>query len=828
MDILKRIKTAFKVQNNDILKSELEAAKEFARLSMSQKKLIIDTIVKRNFFDSVGLKEFKRGVDMAEDVIRPRNYLLIESYKQITDDLHLDGEMEKRLNKITKHKFSVYRNGSFDKAMTKEIDKVWFWTFIEESINAIFWGCSLFEFEFKKSRVNRIELIPRENVIQQRGDIHLDVYLEKGWNYRQKNAFNKRFFEVNTGGLGLLKKAGKAIIRKFYALDDWSIRAEKFGMPFVALFTDQEGEQLNKYEEMFKNLGSNGYSIFGSKETNEIKFLEAQATANAHQIYSELLKYIDEQISKRFVGGTALSNEQAWVGSSELQERMYNDIVDADMRFLETLITHEFFPFLTSWGYELENCEFKFEEESTKKEAKTKDDENNRSEENSFFFELANYYDNLDSCCERTLTLAGDDDFFFDYTTWMGSIELFLQKVNEGKLDATQEPFELFKQTLNAFQKATNIDFMSIDFDTADYVKMTSIRENLFFFSAAKSYSELKEINNLMLENGKMVTYDKFKKSLNIYIEKTKQIDRKYNQHWLRTEFAYAQNVAENTRRWIEFENEVDIFPNLQYKAVKDKRTRPEHERLDGIIKPLDDSFWDTYAPPNGWGCRCYLISTDSDATNIDTKKLPVLGKQFEVNNAKKGVVFKEQHPFFPQKEAERKAMQERSTDYFYKLNAEHNKKIYDDYNKKDFEKVRFDNQTGGFLTKHKAADEYNKQELETINLLIKKGYRVELPEKVKTDFVKSNDLILNDADFDVKHRKAKMRAIKGAFEELKNQATNLILVIDAFDEEAIRRGLGAGIKNNKAVNIVMIKSPKSDSFIILSRKEIETGDYDL
>jgi uncharacterized protein with gpF-like domain len=22
-----------------------------------------------------------------------------------------------------------------------------------------------------------------------------------------------------------------------------------------------------------------------------------------------------------------------------------------------------------------------------------------------------------------------------------------------------------------------------------------------------------------------------------------------------------------------------------------------------------DDAFWDTYYPPNGWGCECYVIT---------------------------------------------------------------------------------------------------------------------------------------------------------------------------------------------------------------------------
>ena len=32
---------------------------------------------------------------------------------------------------------------------------------------------------------------------------------------------------------------------------------------------------------------------------------------------------------------------------------------------------------------------------------------------------------------------------------------------------------------------------------------------------------------------------------------------------------------------------------------------RPEHLAWDGIVLPLDDPWWDTHTPQNGWGCTC-------------------------------------------------------------------------------------------------------------------------------------------------------------------------------------------------------------------------------
>lgn len=32
---------------------------------------------------------------------------------------------------------------------------------------------------------------------------------------------------------------------------------------------------------------------------------------------------------------------------------------------------------------------------------------------------------------------------------------------------------------------------------------------------------------------------------------------------------------------------------------------RPEHLAWDGLVLPLDDPWWDTHTPQNGWGCKC-------------------------------------------------------------------------------------------------------------------------------------------------------------------------------------------------------------------------------
>ena len=48
--------------------------------------------------------------------------------------------------------------------------------------------------------------------------------------------------------------------------------------------------------------------------------------------------------------------------------------------------------------------------------------------------------------------------------------------------------------------------------------------------------------------------------------------------------------------------------PYARYVAMDDDRTRPQHRAWHNVTLPLDDAWWATHRPPNGWRCRCRVI----------------------------------------------------------------------------------------------------------------------------------------------------------------------------------------------------------------------------
>ena len=81
----------------------------------------------------------------------------------------------------------------------------------------------------------------------------------------------------------------------------------------------------------------------------------------------------------------------------------------------------------------------------------------------------------------------------------------------------------------------------------------------------------------------------------------------------LRTIFRTNLATAAAHGQWQSIQRLKEAAPYLMYDAVLDEATRPEHQAWDGIVLPVDDPWWDTHYPPNGWNCRCSVQQMSAD-----------------------------------------------------------------------------------------------------------------------------------------------------------------------------------------------------------------------
>lgn len=142
-----------------------------------------------------------------------------------------------------------------------------------------------------------------------------------------------------------------------------------------------------------------------------------------------------------------------------------------------------------------------------------------------------------------------------------------------------------------------------------------ALERDVFLFSGFKTYHNLKEAS-LLLENkerGGINTFNEFYNSI-------RAIDDKYNRDWLRAEYQFAVNSAAMATQWEQALKDKDLYA-LQYVTVGDDRVRPEHADLEGVVLPMDDPFWRTGTPPNGWGCRCTIMQVPLEENPLTTQE---------------------------------------------------------------------------------------------------------------------------------------------------------------------------------------------------------------
>lgn len=198
------------------------------------------------------------------------------------------------------------------------------------------------------------------------------------------------------------------------------------------------------------------------------------------------------------------------------------------------------------------------------------------------------------------------------------------------------------------------------------YIMKRDLHDNIYVFSGAKTYAELKELSGLLLDgDGNIKPFEKF-------WQDSSAIHNDYNRNYLEAEYIFATQSAQMASKWNEFEADGDRY-NLQYRTAYDDKVRDSHRLLHDITLPASDQFWEKYFPPNGWRCRCTAVQVrKTKYPESDSGKSVQLGAEatngknniFRFNPGKQHVIFPENHPYLknlnnPEKEIIKKKVQE-------------------------------------------------------------------------------------------------------------------------------------------------------------------------
>lgn len=172
-----------------------------------------------------------------------------------------------------------------------------------------------------------------------------------------------------------------------------------------------------------------------------------------------------------------------------------------------------------------------------------------------------------------------------------------IKGIYEGKYSVANLPVEVYALNYNDLIKGVEIGFGKFEFETPAFDLIKHLEANIHVFSGAKTADEVFNIQRQIFDlNG-------FKRPFNDFKLDAEKIYEIYNVNWLQAEHQTAIAQSRSAKQWIDIEEDKDIFPLLKYVTIGDARVRPDHALLNGIIKPVDDPFWNYSYPPNGWNC---------------------------------------------------------------------------------------------------------------------------------------------------------------------------------------------------------------------------------
>jgi len=252
--------------------------------------------------------------------------------------------------------------------------------------------------------------------------------------------------------------------------------------------------------------------------------------------------------------------------------------------------------------------------------------------------ELENLYYQCECSHEHIIKLASVDDYnkVFDR---------LVNDIYEGKILPGMIHLPYYNYVSKTLSSALQEVFGSAIYDVDDYRNTLKhyLDQNLYAFSAAKSYSVVRQYNSLLTDDkGELVSYAKFR-------SKVADIDTIYSDAYLKTEYEGAIAAAQMADKWETLKD----YPALQYRTIGDERVRPEHAALDNMIIAIDDPMLDKIIPVKDWNCRCTMIPAASGAQPTNREEVKAVEKQlntkpyFKGNFAKNKIVYGDEHPYF-------------------------------------------------------------------------------------------------------------------------------------------------------------------------------------
>lgn len=308
---------------------------------------------------------WRNALAMAENVDNPKLFPYYNLVKDMTLDAHLTSQMQNRKLKTISANFVLQNtNGETHQKLTDDLQKsVWFNQIIEHILDSVYYGYTLIEFNREADKESPIiTLVPRQNVIPQKGIVVKDYTDDKGMDYLNASEYGLWLLDFGSvGDLGLINKAIPHILFSRFAQSCWSELCEIYGIPPRVMKTNtRDMNALRRAEEMMTDMGAAAWFIIDESETFEWAQTGMPATG---QVYDGLIKLCRDNISL-LISGAIIGQDTKFgsKGKEMSSQEALQDLIDADQTMVEQYMNEKVLPALYNIGVLPDGLRFQYEQ----------------------------------------------------------------------------------------------------------------------------------------------------------------------------------------------------------------------------------------------------------------------------------------------------------------------------------------------------------------------------------------------------------------------------------------------------------------------------------
>lgn len=305
----------------------------------------------------IDIGTYMTAVRSFENVDYSRRVKIYDLYSEILIDAHLASVINKRKSAVLSTPIEFQRDGVPDDAINAQLRSPWFYHFLSDALDAVYWGGTLCQFFWREKWMD-YELIPRKHVdpvkrliMRHQTDVQGDSWDE----------YDDLLYVGEPESLGLLAAAAPYVIYKRNTMADWAEFSEIFGMPIREYTYNADDEDArNKLTDDAYDTGSLG--IYVHPEGTTLKFIESSNKTGSADLYKSLSEFCNAELSKLVLGNT-LTTEAGNKGTQALgtvHQSVEERIANTDRHFLLNILNYDMADIFQRMGINTEGGEFAF------------------------------------------------------------------------------------------------------------------------------------------------------------------------------------------------------------------------------------------------------------------------------------------------------------------------------------------------------------------------------------------------------------------------------------------------------------------------------------